>query len=212
MSVVKKGIGAAIIAGGVALVTGTIAMYISVDGKKIKKCDFCEKEFMKKELGRIRETKLKIDDSLNEYGYGKKYFLDKYEVSKLYEKYRNDEFSRFCGECLKIQQEELDKSINKMEINIEKDIEKLKVGAMMMDTYSKNYQGRIVHDENCTININSNEFRNKDDALYSLKLQASNLGCNIIYDLSYEKETRNDGDNYYYSVWRVLGIATKKID
>lgn len=211
MSVVKKGIGAAIIAGGAALATGAIALYISFDAKKIKKCNFCEKEVMKKELGRIQETKLIIDDSLSEYGYGKKYFLDKYEVSNLYEKYRFDEFSRFCGQCLKVQQEELDKSIKKIEDNIKNDIANLKDGAIEMQIYSKNYQGMIEHDKTCNISITSNEYKDKDEALYSLKLKATNLDCDMIYNLSYEKETENDG-NYYYSVWRASGIATKKID
>lgn len=212
MSIGKKGIGAALIAGGAALATGAITLYISFDSKKIKKCNSCEKDFMKRELSRVHETELIIDNSLSEYGYGKKYFLDKYEVSNLYEKYRNDDFSRFCAQCLKIEQEQLDKSIKTVEKNIEKDIEKLKSGAMTVQHYSKNYQGAIKHDRNCNINIASGQFKTMEDALYSLKLEATNLDCDMIYNLSYKKETENDGGNYYHTVWSASGIATKSID
>lgn len=211
MAILKKGMGGIIAAGAATLVTGSIMLYLSADGKKIKKCDCCGKEFMKKELKGIRKTNLEIDNSLSEYGYGRTYFLNKYKVSKLYEKYEKDGFSRFCEECIKMQQHELDKIINEIEIKIKEYITNLKVGAWGIDDYSKNYRGRIEYDEDCNILINSNKFfKDKDDALYSLKLRASKLGCNVIYNLDYDKQTEYEyGSNYQYTVWSATGIASK---
>ena len=58
-------------------------------------------------------------------------------------------------------------------------------------------------------NISTDYFKDKLAAEFELKLKASLLDCNVVYNVSFISKKENDG-NYYYSVWKAEGMAAQK--
>ena len=54
-------------------------------------------------------------------------------------------------------------------------------------------------------------FRDRNKAKFELKLKASLLDCNVVYNVSFDQKKKYSG-NYIYSVWKAQGMAAKKVN
>lgn len=85
-----------------------------------------------------------------------------------------------------------------------------RTGASRIDTWPASYKGQIPVDTTKPVHqIESRYFREKSLALNALKVTAAFLGCDLVYEVRYEKETRSEPDETY-SVWRALGSTGKR--
>ena len=75
----------------------------------------------------------------------------------------------------------------------------------LMDTFPISYKGKIpVHSNEETIYVESNgQFFDKNDALIFLKYVAVFEGCDLIYEVQYEKVSVSDknNENYIRNAW-----------
>ena len=82
-------------------------------------------------------------------------------------------------------------------------------------TWPATYRGRVPYDPSCgTETVGSQWFRNRDHALYQIKLASAFRGHDLVMQVSYEKRTRsqpshNGKGTYHYSEWRARGVAAK---
>ncbi len=72
-------------------------------------------------------------------------------------------------------------------------------------SYSANYKGRITGRILGRVK-SARWYKDRNDALESIKRQASFLGGRIVKDVSYEYDTEEDG-NYIYKVWSAEGTV-----
>jgi hypothetical protein len=81
--------------------------------------------------------------------------------------------------------------------------------------FSATYRGQIPIIKGSTQeNIRTPYFRNKTDAETIMKVTAAFLGCDLVYNVFWSKETDSETSDsgkgtYYYSVWSVRGIPAK---
>ena len=78
-----------------------------------------------------------------------------------------------------------------------------------VEVFSAGYQGDRYKPCVDKKTISTCYFKDKGDAEFELKLKASLIGCNVVYNVSYDSKKERDG-NYYYSVWKAEGKAAKK--
>jgi len=71
-------------------------------------------------------------------------------------------------------------------------------------TYSKNYKGKIPSLVEPTIILKTPFFSEKDDGVLCLKNTAIALGFNTILDLTFEKNTGQNG-NYKFTIFSATG-------
>lgn len=125
----------------------------------------------------------------------------KYLLGSLENKYKEEEMN-LCPECNNIYKRDYSKMRTAYLDNSDVEI------------VSINYKGkkevsgekyRIKSDFNC----------DKDVSLDELKSLARYLGCDIVIDVEFERDTdyeeTESGGTYNYSVWRYSGIATHKV-
>jgi len=72
--------------------------------------------------------------------------------------------------------------------------------------YSKNYRGKIRVNPSSQQEIQTDWWKDKDEAEYSLKVIAAFQGYNVIHGLSFDTETEYEG-NYTFRRWSAIGIA-----
>jgi hypothetical protein len=85
-----------------------------------------------------------------------------------------------------------------------------RTGASRIDTWPASYKGQIPVDTAKPVHqIESRFFREKQLALNALKVTAAFLGCDLVFEVRYEKEMRSEPDETY-PVWRALGSAGKR--
>ena len=80
-----------------------------------------------------------------------------------------------------------------------------RTGASRIDTWPASYKGQIPVDTTKSVHqIESRFFRDKQSALNALRVTAAYLGCDLVYEVRYEKERRTEEEGTY-PVWRALG-------
>lgn len=84
--------------------------------------------------------------------------------------------------------------------------EDAKMAAWEVTCYSKNYRGHIRVNPASQQEIETNWFKDKDEAEYSLKVIAAYQGYNLVHNLSFDVKNSYDG-NYTYRMWSATGIA-----
>ena len=74
--------------------------------------------------------------------------------------------------------------------------------------FSENYRGKIPPHGN-SIAVMSDSFRDKNDVIKQLKIEAMMQGRSVLFKVKIEQETNRRG-NYHYSIWRGKGLAAIK--
>lgn len=83
-------------------------------------------------------------------------------------------------------------------------------GYQDVSCYSKNYKGHIPAKKGCLhLAISTPWFRDKQKAEEFLKIQCKLNKGNMVYNMAFEYEQREDG-YYVYKVWKATGIAAQK--
>jgi hypothetical protein len=91
-----------------------------------------------------------------------------------------------------------------------------RTGATRIDTWPASYRGQIPVDTTKPVHqIASPYFKDKQMALNSLRVTAAFLGCDLVYEVRYDRETKNQPTESGqgtepYSVWRAMGSAGKR--
>jgi len=78
--------------------------------------------------------------------------------------------------------------------------------------YPHTYKGKILYDNKTSLKIKSDFFKNKIDTEKDLKRKAIGRGHDIIYDVKWIKEERNNpmNSNHVITVWQANGFSAKK--
>ena len=162
-----------------------------------KEIGFFDREFKCRGCGRVfcADCICDIDMKYNYAEYGKK--VPDYEIS----------FTKFSRVACKACAGELS-VINDRIISARRFTNEVTL-------YSKHYLGRVPKASGCSErHIETDWYRDRDEAENSLKAIARYNECNLVYNVSYAKETRTENsDNgkgtHSYTVFKGSGIATK---
>ena len=85
-----------------------------------------------------------------------------------------------------------------------------------VEIFSCKYKGHIPRDMSFTpIQLKTDFFSDRDNAENALKTDAAFLNCDIVYDVTIEKDTDSEptgkgNGRHHYSVWSMSGKATKR--
>jgi len=94
-----------------------------------------------------------------------------------------------------------------------KKYEQAKKSALDVETFSKNYKGKLQLDKlKSSTNIQTNWYKDRDAAEYSAKLTAAFFDHNAVIGLQFEKGTESVSSDsgkgtYRYAIWRACGTA-----
>lgn len=84
---------------------------------------------------------------------------------------------------------------------------------IMIELVSDNYRGNKSKIDKDAILLESQWFRDRNEAEKSLKVTAKFLDRNLVNRVTYSKETRSKGTEgegtYYYTVWKAEGRACR---
>lgn len=80
-----------------------------------------------------------------------------------------------------------------------------------IEVWSANYKGRISCDrEGPSHYVSTGTHRERTTCDHYLRVEAAHQGMEVVYNVTYDKDTEQDG-NYRYTVWSARGTAARKL-